>query len=146
MYVFVHIFVQLITFIWLFAIPQTVACQIMFIYACVLSYFSCGQLFPTLWAVALQAPLSMGFSRQEYWSGLPCPLLGILPDPRIKPVSPAAPALQAASLPLSHQGIPHVCVCVCVCVCVRTQTFINKNRVVVWWWGCEKTGIFIFCT
>ena len=48
--------------------------------ACVLSRFSCVRLFMTLWAVALQAPLSMGFSRQEYWSGLPCPPPGELPD------------------------------------------------------------------
>ena len=60
-----------------------------------------SQLFVTLQTVACQAPLSMGFSRQEYWSGLPCPSLGDLPDPGIEPV---APALQADSLPLSHQG------------------------------------------
>ena len=41
------------------------------------------------WTVALQAPLSMGFSRQEYWSGLPCPSPGDLPDPRMEPGSPA---------------------------------------------------------
>ena len=46
----------------------------------------------------------MGFSRQEYWSGLPCPSPGDLPDPGIEPVSPVAPALQADSLVLSHQG------------------------------------------
>jgi len=46
----------------------------------------------------------MGFSRQEYWSGLPCPLLGDLPDPEIEPTSPAAPALQADSLLLRHLG------------------------------------------
>ena len=69
-----------------------------------LSHFSHIQLFVTLWIVARRVPLSMGFSRQEYWSGLPCPPPGELPDPRIKPVSPVAPALQADSLPLSHQG------------------------------------------
>ena len=42
-------------------------------HACVLSRFSHVQLFATPWIVARQAPLSMGFSRQEYWSGLPCP-------------------------------------------------------------------------
>ena len=47
----------------------------------------------TLWAVALQAPLSMGFPRQEYWSGLPFPLPGDLLDPGIEPMSPASPAL-----------------------------------------------------
>ena len=53
------------------------------------------RLFGTPWAVALQAPLSMEFSRQEYWSGLPCPSPGDLPDPGI---GPGSPALQADSL------------------------------------------------
>ena len=45
-----------------------------------LSYFSCFRLFVTLWTMARQAPLSMGFFKQEYWSGLPCPpLQGIFP-------------------------------------------------------------------
>ena len=60
----------------------------------------------TLWTAAYQAPLSMGFSRQEYWSGLPCPSPRHLPDSGIEPVSPVAPALQADSLPLSYQGSP----------------------------------------
>ena len=50
-----------------------------------LSYFSHVQLFETLWTVAHQAPLSMGFSRQEYWSELPCSPPGDLPDPGIEP-------------------------------------------------------------
>ena len=44
----------------------------------------------TPWTVAHQAPLSIGFSRQEYWSGLPFPSTGYLPQPRIKPASPAS--------------------------------------------------------
>ena len=60
----------------------------------------------TLWTVAPQAPLSMRFSRQEYWSGLLCPLPGDLPDPGTEPTSPASPALQVDSLPLSHCGSP----------------------------------------
>ena len=55
-----------------------------------------AQLFETVWTVAYQAPLSMGFSRKEYWSGLPFPLLRDLPDPGIEPTSPA---LQANFLP-----------------------------------------------
>ena len=51
-----------------------------------------------------QAPLSMGFSRQGYWSGLLFPFPGHLLDPGIEPVSPASPALQADSLLLSHLG------------------------------------------
>ena len=54
-----------------------------------LNRFSRVWLFVTLWAVAHQAPLSMGFFRQEQWSGLPCPPLGDLPDPEIEPESPA---------------------------------------------------------
>ena len=58
-----------------------------------------AQLCPTLcnpWTVAHQAPPSVGFSRQEYWSGLPFPSAGDLPDPGIEP---ASPTLQADSLP-----------------------------------------------
>ena len=60
---------------------------------CVLSCFSCLQFFVTLWTVAHQSPLFMGFSRQEYWSGLPCPPSEDLPDPGIKPGSLMSPAL-----------------------------------------------------
>ena len=58
--------------------------------------YSVVKLCPTLWApwsVAHQAPLSIGFSRQEYWNGLSFPFPGDLPKPGIEPVSPAAPAL-----------------------------------------------------
>ena len=51
------------------------------------------QLFATPWTVARKAPLFMGFSRQEYWSGLPFPPPGDLPDPGTEPMSPVAPAL-----------------------------------------------------
>ena len=55
----------------------------------------------TPWTAAHQAPLSMGFSQQEDWNGLPCSPPGDLPDPGIEPTSPESPALQADSLPLS---------------------------------------------
>ena len=64
--------------------------------------FSCVRLFVTTWTVAHQAPLSMGFSWQEYWSGLPFPPPGDPPDPEIELVSPV---LQADSLTLSHWGL-----------------------------------------
>ena len=60
---------------------------------CVLSRFSHVQLFVTPWTIAHQAPLSMGFSRQEYWSGLPCPPPGDLPDSGKEPTSLMSPAL-----------------------------------------------------
>ena len=56
-----------------------------------------------LWTVACQAPLSMGLFRQEYWSGLPFPSPGDLPDPRTEYM---VPAWQVDSLPLSHLGSP----------------------------------------
>ena len=56
--------------------------------------------------VAHQAPLSMGFSRQEYWSGLPCPPPRDLPSPGIEPPSLMSPLLRGDSLPLIHQGSP----------------------------------------
>ena len=60
----------------------------------------------TLWTVAHQAPLSTGFSSQENWSGLPCPPPEDLPDPGIKPMTSASPALQADSLPTQPPGKP----------------------------------------
>ena len=78
---------------WLFGLEQLTLYNI-----CMLSGFSCIWLCVTLWTVAHQAPLSMGFSRQEYWSGLPCPPLGTLPVPGIKSVS----HWQAGSLPLKR--------------------------------------------
>ena len=65
-------------------------------YSSVVWTLSRAQLFETPWTVTCQAPLSMGFSRQEYWSGLPFPSPGDLPNPGIEPRSPA---LQADSLP-----------------------------------------------
>ena len=61
------------------------------------------QLLVTPWTIVHQAPLSVGFSRREYWGGLPFPSPGDLPDPGIKPQSSA---LQADSLPFELQGSP----------------------------------------
>ena len=58
----------------------------------------------TPWTVARQGPQYVGLFRQEYWSRLPFPPPGNLPDPGIEPTSSASPALEADSLPLSHQG------------------------------------------
>ena len=64
---------------------------------------SCVRLFVTPWTVAHKAPLSLGYSRQECWSGLPCPPPADLLDSGIEALS-VSPALQAGSLPLSLQG------------------------------------------
>ena len=69
------------------------------LFSFVVQLLSRFRLSATLWTVARQTPLSIGFSRQEYWSGLPFPSPGDLPDPRIKPTSAVSPALQIDSLP-----------------------------------------------
>ena len=89
---------------------------------------------PTLaipWTVAGQAPLSLGFSRQEYWSGLPFPSPGDLPDPGI---TPRSPAWQADSFPSELQGSPcfilvhrnYFYLCQCKTVPVRPLDFISN--------------------
>ena len=81
-------------------------CELSLLFMCIvtiLESLSHVQLSATPWTVARQAPPSMEFSRQKYWSGLPFPSPGDLPNPGIKPVSPA---LRADSLRLYHLGSP----------------------------------------
>ena len=68
--------------------------------------FSDVQVFATPLTIAHQAPLSMGYSKHEYWSGLPFSYPGDLPNPGIKPTSSMSPELQADSLPLNDLGSP----------------------------------------
>ena len=74
-----------------------------FVHAKLLSHV---RLFVTPWTIAHQAPLSMGFPRQEYWSELPFPPPEDLPDPRIKPASPVFPALTSRFFTTEPPGIP----------------------------------------
>ena len=85
--------------------PLFRAQRILLYSARVLSLCSCVRVFVTLWSVGQQAPLSRGFSRQEYWSGLPFPPPGDLRSPGMEPMSPA---LQADSLPAEPQGSPRI--------------------------------------
>ena len=73
---------------------------------CILSCSRHVQLFATIWTITRQAPLSMGFSRQEYWSGLSCSPPRDLPYSGIKPMSPVPPAFQVDSLPTEPPGKP----------------------------------------
>ena len=73
------------------------------------------RLFETAWTVAYQAPLSIGFTRQEYSNGLPFPSPGDLPNPGMESGSPIS---QADALPSESPGKSYINVCVCVCVCV----------------------------
>ena len=90
----------------------------------VLSHFSHIQLFATLWTVALQAPLSMRFSRQEYWNGLPFPSPGDLPDPGIKPRSPT---LEADALTSEPPGKTLLSKLVYVCMCQVTSVISDSS-------------------
>ena len=94
-------------------------------YMCVfvLSCFIHIQLFATLWTVAHWAPLSLGFSRQEYWSGLPCLSPGEHLNPRIEPMSLISAAL-AGGFFTTRATWEALCVCVCVCVCVCICIYI----------------------
>ena len=82
--------------------------------ACLLSRFSHVQLFVTSWTVAHRAHLSMGFSRQEFWSGLPCPPPGALPDPgreHVSPVDSSSLSTQQAPARAHRLFISSGCVC-----------------------------------
>ena len=77
--------------------------------------FSHVRVFATLWTVACQVPLSRGFSRQEYWSGLPCPPPGDIPDPGIEPASFLSPASAGGFFTTSdtREALPRVIIFKC---------------------------------
>ena len=85
--------------------PQSLHCSCVCA-PCMPSHFSTVQLFVTPWTVVLWAPLSMGFSRQEYWSGLPCLLQGVFPTLELNPRCWHFPHWQVGSLPLVAPGKP----------------------------------------
>ena len=93
--------------------------------ACVLIHFSYVPLFRTLWTVACQAPQFTGFSRQESWSGLPCPPPGGLQNPGTEPSSPGASVLHD-SLLLSHWGSIHTYMYVCQSIMVQAVCLVLR--------------------
>ena len=104
-----------------------------YVYECMFNPFIGVQLFANLWTVAHRAPLSMGFSREEYWSRLPCPPPGDRPNPGIKPTSPVSPVMQADSLLLSHREA-HICVYLYI-YCNYNNMYIYIQR--EWWDKCK---------
>ena len=80
-------------------------------YSCAFSALSHVPLFAIPWTITPQPPLSMEFSRHKYWSALPFPTSGNLPNPAIEPMSLASPASQADSLPLRHLGSLYILYC-----------------------------------
>ena len=107
--------------------------------ACMLSCFSHVLLFVTLWPIGCQAPLSRGFSKKAYYSGLSWPPSRALLNPGIELVSPASSALQVDYLPTEPRGIPEVChtnvkmivlsqvVLLLYIVCIITFTFYSVS-------------------
>ena len=101
---------------------------------CALSRFSHIGLFETLWTIARQAPLSMGFSRQEYWSGLPCPPPRDLPDPGIEPESLMSPAGKFFTTSATCEALLGISIDVQFWVCIHgtaLQVPCNKERTLV---------------
>ena len=112
-------------------------------HACVLSHFSCVWLCATLLTVACQAPLSMGFSRQEYWSGLLCPPPGDLPSPGFEPASLTSLALAGrffttsttwkawtcSHMEIFAYSLKHMCSHLCTLKSLTRQihTFVQRN-------------------
>ena len=90
---------------------------------CMLSPFSFLWLFVTLWAVAHQAPLSMGFSGEEYWSGCHFLLLKIFPTQGLNPSLQCLLHWQVNSLPVSHVGTQHEIINIHSFTCVLYQIF-----------------------
>ena len=96
-----------------------------------LSCFSRVWLFVTLWNVACQAPLSIGFSRQEYWSGLPFPPAGDLPNPGIEPVSLWSPELAGGFFTTSATWEAQAYTVLCVnyiSIQLEEKTYLNKRK------------------
>ena len=95
---------------------------------CVLSHFSHVQLLATLWAVAHQSLLSMGFSRQNYWGGLLCPPQGVFPAQGLNPYLLLFLHWQVGSLPLAPPGKPFV-------MMGQAKTRRLRKRMKAWWKG-----------
>ena len=82
-------------------------------------------LFVTLRTVAPQAPLSMGFSKEEYWSGLPCPPPGDLPNPGVEPASPHCPRGTGEA---PHPGLPDLRACALHCCVIQCLSYAPGRR------------------
>ena len=122
-YIYIHHITQLfhVRFIlWRYAFM----CRRIHIHVCTLSGFSCVRLCATLWAIAWQAPLSMGFSRHEYWSGLSCIPPRDLPHPGIEPASLLSPALARGFFTTNHHlGTPQY-----TCKYAHSSTVYNLSK------------------
>ena len=94
---------------------------------------SCAWLFMTPWTAARQAPLSMGFPRQEYWSWQPFPSPGYLPDPGMEPTSPVSPTWQADSFPVRHSQVWNPKETEADSQ-IEAETSVKESSEPRWWW------------
>ena len=114
---------------------------------------SCPTLCPSPWTIACLAPLSMGFSRQEYWNGLPFPSPGDLPDAEIKPLSLTFLRLllwQAGSLPLAPPGKPqHICAYkidvypFCLLIGIGVVSSFQLLQIYLLWTSAHKSYVYM---
>ena len=121
---------------WHNLLPQGLVGTVKNLNACALSHFSCVQLLVTLPTKTCQASLSMGFSRQEYWNGLPCPPPGPLPNPGIKLTSLTSPALAGGFFTTSatwEEALPEWGVSKRVSVWERLSAFRFKSIIWLLW-------------
>ena len=102
----VYLFMVLLCVLSPFKVFLFVCLFVCFLIFVVVWYLSSVQLFAIPWTITHQAPLSMEFSRQEYWSGMPCPSPGDLPDPGIELMSPMSPALAGGFFTAELPGKP----------------------------------------
>ena len=102
---------------------------------------SCVQFFETPWTAAHQAPLSMEFSRQKYWSGLPFPPPGDLPDPGIEPGSPASPSPASTFLPTVPPGKCSTQYSVAIPAVLPSETILH---IVYWNYISFLVQLFVF--
>ena len=116
---------EIFVFVFVFFYWNVIVCNAVLDLLCVLSRFSHVQLFATLLTAAHQTLLSMEFSRQESWGGIPCPPPGDLPDPGIQPESLA---VQVDSLPLSHWGSSVFAVQQCKsALCIHIPSLVSPS-------------------
>ena len=94
---------------------------------CMPNHFSCIQLFATPCSITHQAPVSMGFSRQEFWSGLPCSPLGDLSDPGIKPASLTSALASGFFTTSATWKIPYINATLSVCPTLSFPNCVHKS-------------------
>ena len=141
LFLFLSISVLFNMYFFLFVCVPTKCVWLFCICVCMLSRFSSVQLREILWTVARQAPLPMEFPRQEYWSGLPCPSPGNLPDPGIELESFKCPALTGRFFTTSATWEVYMCLCECCSYLILLLSLLLAHHLkthfcLISWFNC----------